>query len=189
MDRIIYAYGFEKNLDYTIFRPFNFIGPKLDNIHNDVGSRILTQFLHNAIHHQPLKLVDGGKNRRCFTYIEDGVDCLLRIINNENGCATGGIFNIGNPNENYSIEELAQLLKETLAEFDPPLAASVQTEVVDADTYYGAGYQDVKRRIPSIQEAQTKLGWSPKVTLKEALRKTLNFHFKGIDPDAGLLKQ
>ncbi|MCQ2955617.1 MAG: bifunctional UDP-4-keto-pentose/UDP-xylose synthase [Opitutales bacterium] len=188
MDRIIYAYGYEQGLSYTIFRPFNFIGAKLDNIHNDTGSRILTQFLHNALNHQPLKLVDGGTNRRCFTYIDDGIDCLVRIVNNENGCADNGIFNIGNPNENYSIAELAQIVKEGLVEFDPKLADSIQMENVTSEAYYGAGYQDVSRRIPSIKESQTKLGWQPKVSLREALHTILTYHFKGIDPDESLVK-
>lgn len=187
IDRMLYAYGFEKSLDYTIFRPFNFIGAKLDDVRNDAGSRLLTQFLHNIFHHQPITLVDGGKNCRCFTYIEDGIDCLLRIIENKNHCATRGIFNIGNPNENYSVAEVAQTLKTILAEFDPALAASVQTQVVSAEAYYGEGYQDVAQRVPSIREAQTKLGWSPRTSFPDALRKILQYHFQGIDSDAQLL--
>ena len=80
MDRIIYAYGVQHNLDYTLFRPFNFIGPKLDDIRNDAGSRVLTQFLHNALSDKPIELVNGGLQTRCFTFIEDGIDCLLKII-------------------------------------------------------------------------------------------------------------
>ena len=188
MDRLLYAYGFEKDLRYTIFRPFNFIGAKLDDIRNDAGSRIVTQFLHNALHHQPLQLVDGGHNRRCFTYIDDGIDCLLRIIQNENGCADREIFNIGNPNENYSVTELSEILKEILQEFDPQIAKTLKIESISAEDYYGKGYQDVTRRVPSIEAAKIKLGWEPKTSLREALRHILNYHFSGIDPDALLLK-
>ena len=188
MDRLLYAYGFEKDLRYTIFRPFNFIGAKLDDIRNDAGSRIVTQFLHNALHHQPLQLVDGGHNRRCFTYIDDGIDCLLRIIQNANGCADREIFNIGNPNENYSVTELSEILKEILQEFDPQLAKTLKIESISAEDYYGKGYQDVTRRVPSIEAAKNKLGWEPKTSLREALRHILNYHFSGIDPDALLLK-
>ena len=188
MDRLIYAYGFEKTLRYTLFRPFNFIGAKLDDIRNDAGSRIVTQFLHNALHRQPLKLVDGGSNRRCFTYIDDGIDCLLRIIENKNNCADKEIFNIGNPNENYSVAELAEVLKEVLHEFDAELADAVKLETVSAEDYYGKGYQDVAHRVPSVKVAKEKLGWEPKTSLREALRNILNYHFNGVDPDAILLK-
>ena len=188
MDRIIYAYGFEKDLDYTLFRPFNFIGAKLDDIRNDAGSRVLTQFLHNALNHKPIELVDGGQQTRCFTYIEDGIDCLVKIINNENDCATRGIFNIGNPKENYSIAQLAEILKEVIAEFDPQLANAMEIKSVTSEEHYGAAYQDVARRVPSIKEAQTKLNWTPKVSLKESLRRILAYHLNGVDPDAELLK-
>jgi len=190
MDRIIYAYGFEQGLDYTIFRPFNFIGAKLDDIRNDAGSRVLTQFLHNVFAQKPIELVDGGQQTRCFIYIDDAIDCLIRIIENENNCATRGIFNIGNPNENYSIAQLAQFVAEVFEEFDPTLAKSITIKKVTANDYYGSsGYQDVSRRVPSIAAAQNKLNWQPHTTLKQAIRNILDYHLNGKDPDAELLKR
>ena len=189
MDRIIYAYGFQKGLRYTLFRPFNFIGPKLDDIRNDAGSRVVTQFLHNVLNNKPIELVNGGKQTRCFTYIDDGVDCLVRIIENKDNVADQGIFNIGNPYENYSIAQLADFIVEVLKEFDPKLASQVQIRSVDSDIHYGASYQDVERRVPSIKEAQTKLNWEPKVNLKDAIRFTLSYHLNGKDPDALLLNK
>jgi nucleoside-diphosphate-sugar epimerase len=190
MDRIIYAYGFEQGLDYTIFRPFNFIGAKLDDIRNDAGSRVLTQFLHNVFAQKPIELVDGGQQTRCFIYIDDAIDCLIRIIENENNCATRGIFNIGNPNENYSIAQLAQLVAEVFEEFDPTLAKTITIKKVTANDYYGSsGYQDVSRRVPSIAAAQNKLNWQPHTTLKQAIRHILDYHLNGKDPDADLLKR
>ena len=190
MDRIIYAYGFEQGLDYTIFRPFNFIGAKLDDIRNDAGSRVLTQFLHNVFAKKPIELVDGGQQTRCFIYIDDAIDCLIRIIENENNCATHGIFNIGNPNENYSIAQLAQFVAEVFEEFDPALAKTITIKTVTANAYYGSsGYQDVSRRVPSITAAQNKLNWQPRTTLKQAIRHILDYHLNGKDPDAELLKR
>ena len=189
MDRIIYAYGFEQGLDYTIFRPFNFIGAKLDDIRNDAGSRVLTQFLHNVFAKKPIELVDGGQQTRCFIYIDDAIDCLIRIIENENDCATRGIFNIGNPNENYSIAQLAQFVAEVFEEFNPELAKTITIKKVTATDYYGSsGYQDVSRRVPSIAAAQNKLNWQPRTTLKQAIRHILDYHLNGKDPDAELLK-
>ena len=75
LDRVIYAYG-EQGLSYTLFRPFNWIGPHLDDVDSpkEGSSRVLTQFLHNILYGRPIKLVDGGTQRRSFTYISDGID-------------------------------------------------------------------------------------------------------------------
>lgn len=187
LDRILYAYGIQDGLDYTLFRPFNFIGPKLDDIRKEAGSRVVTQFLHNVLNGKPLQLVDGGRRKRCFTYIEDGVECLLKIIENPEKKATRGIFNIGNPKENHSVGELATMLVDVLNEFDSNLAKRVKIESVPGDTYYGESYQDVERRIPSIKAAQERLDWQPKVSTQEALRVIFDFHLNGRDPDQKLM--
>ena len=62
LDRVIYAYGVRDGLDYTLFRPFNWIGPRLDNLLDakEGSSRVFTQFLSNVLHRKPIQLVDGG---------------------------------------------------------------------------------------------------------------------------------
>ena len=99
LDRVIYAYGVRDNLDYTLFRPFNFIGPNLDNVEEpkEGSSRVFTQFLSNVLYRRPIKLVDGGSQKRSFTYIDDAIEALLTILENKDGCASRRIFNIGNP--------------------------------------------------------------------------------------------
>ena len=79
LDRVIYAYGVRDNLDYTLFRPFNFIGPNLDNVEEpkEGSSRVFTQFLSNVLYRRPIKLVDGGSQKRSFTYIDDAIEALL----------------------------------------------------------------------------------------------------------------
>ena len=82
LDRLIYAYGKHNDLSYTLFRPFNWYGPRLDNIFNPKpgGSRVLTQFIGNILRGENINLVSGGAQQRCFTYIGDGIDALLKII-------------------------------------------------------------------------------------------------------------
>ena len=77
LDRVIFAYGVRDGIDYTLFRPFNWIGPKLDNVceAKEGSSRLFTQFIANVIFRKPIQLVDGGKQSRSFTFIDDGVDC------------------------------------------------------------------------------------------------------------------
>src|SRR5512146_824865 len=112
MDRVIHAYGMKEGLKYTLFRPFNWIGPKLDNIlePKEGSSRVLTQFIGNILRGKNIQLVDGGSQRRSFTFIDDGIDALSRIIENRGGAADGQIFNIGNPANDVSIRELAETL-------------------------------------------------------------------------------
>ncbi|MBI3547186.1 MAG: bifunctional UDP-4-keto-pentose/UDP-xylose synthase, partial [Gammaproteobacteria bacterium] len=72
LDRVIFAYGMKDGLKFTLFRPFNWIGPKLDNIlePKEGSSRVLTQFIGNILRGRDIQLVDGGAQRRSFTYID-----------------------------------------------------------------------------------------------------------------------
>jgi nucleoside-diphosphate-sugar epimerase len=180
LDRVIYAYGNHEGLQYTLFRPFNWIGPKLDSIHTakEGSSRVLTQFLYNILAGEPIQLVDGGSQRRSFTFIEDGIECLMRIIENRDGCASGGIFNIGNPANDLSVKELAEKLIALVREYPAYRAKAEACRLVEttSDNYYGKGYQDMLTRVPSVSNARERLGWTPKTGIDEALAKTLDFY-------------
>src|SRR4029077_563923 len=99
MDRVIYAYGSRGGRAFTLFRPFNWIGAGLDSIHTakEGSSRVITQFFGHIVRGEPIKLVDGGTQKRAFTYIDDGIDALMTIIDNKSGFASGKIYNVGNP--------------------------------------------------------------------------------------------
>ena len=179
LDRLIYAYGKRNGLSYTLFRPFNWYGPRLDNIFNPKsgGSRVLTQFIGNILRGESIHLVGGGEQQRCFTYIDDGIDALLRIIENKNQGAHNKIFNVGNPSENISIRRLAEILIQFIADHYPQYAKKakdVKLIEVDAKHYYGEGYQDVSLRVPFIERARKYLGWEPQVDMAVGLRKTLD---------------
>jgi nucleoside-diphosphate-sugar epimerase len=181
MDRVIYAYGKHKGLSYSLFRPFNWYGPRLDNVFNPKpgGSRVLTQFIGNILRGENINLVNGGEQQRCFTYIDDGIEALMRIIENKDSSAQNKIFNVGNPDENISIRQLAQMLIEYIIANYPAYAEkakAVKLVDVDSKAYYGDGYQDVSLRVPSIRHAREHLGWEPKVNIDVGLRKTLDFY-------------
>ena len=174
MDRVIWAYGSMKQLDFTLFRPFNWIGAGLDSIHTpkEGSSRVITQFLGHIVRGEPIKLVDGGRQKRAFTYIDDGIDALMKIIENRDGVASGRIYNIGNPKNNYSVRELAQMMLD-LAKSYPEYrrnAARVKLVEVSSGEYYGKGYQDVQNRVPAIANTMKELGWKPKVNMQTALK-------------------
>lgn len=180
LDRVIWAYGAKEGLRFTLFRPFNWLGPRLDSLDSArIGSsRAITQLILNLVSGTPIQLVDGGEQKRCFTDVRDGIECLFRIIENKDGRADGEIFNIGSPVNEASIRELAEILtaqfeEHPLRSLFPSPAGIIE---VESGRYYGkGGYQDVIFRKPSIRNAKKKLNWSPEISLDEAIRTTLDF--------------
>lgn len=178
LDRVIWAMGLHSNLHFTLIRPFNWIGPGLDSLATpkEGSSRVVTQFLGHLLRKEAITLVDSGRQRRCFTYVDDGLDCLLAVLRNEGQRCDGKIFNIGNPENDYSVRELAEMMVEVLREFPHlgHLADEARFRELPADDYYGAAYQDVAHRVPDISMAREVLGWEPKTDLREALRLTIS---------------
>lgn len=181
LDRVIWAYG-QKGLRFTLFRPFNWMGPRLDRLDSArIGSsRAITQLILHLVEGTPIRLVDGGAQKRCFTDVDDGIEALARIVDNDGGRCDGQIVNIGNPDNEASIRELGE---ELLRQFEahplrahfPPFAGFRE---VESRSFYGDGYQDVAHRRPSIDNARRLLDWEPKVHMRETIAKTLDFFLR-----------
>jgi UDP-4-amino-4-deoxy-L-arabinose formyltransferase/UDP-glucuronic acid dehydrogenase (UDP-4-keto-hexauronic acid decarboxylating) len=182
LDRVIWAYGATEGLQFTLIRPFNWVGPRLDNLESArIGSsRVITKLILNLVEGTPINLVDGGNQQRCFTDVKDGIDCLFRIIENKNNCCDSRIFNIGNPDNEASIRELAHLLTNTFEQHPlrdkfPPLAG---IRSVESRAFYGSGYEDVQHRRPSIRLAKRLLGWQPQVPIEQSIEETLDYFLR-----------
>lgn len=175
MDRVIHAYGQERAFDFTLFRPFNWIGSGLDSINTtkEGSSRVLTQFLGHIVRGETIKLVDGGGQKRCFTHIDDGIDALMAIIENDRGVATGKIYNIGNPANNFSVRELANDMLALAARYPEYAESARKVDIVEvsAGEYYGGGYQDMQNRVPKIDNTCADLRWQPRITMQDALQR------------------
>jgi UDP-4-amino-4-deoxy-L-arabinose formyltransferase/UDP-glucuronic acid dehydrogenase (UDP-4-keto-hexauronic acid decarboxylating) len=178
LDRVIYAYGTRGHLEFTLFRPFNWIGPRLDSLDTakEGSSRVVTQFIAELFLKRPINLVDGGRQKRCFTYVDDGIDALMKILENKNDVCKNQIINIGNPANECSIKELAYMLKKLFRQHPDHRNDKKYSEIIEtsAEKYYGKGYQDIYTRKPSIEKAKKLLKWKPKYGLEESLRLTLN---------------
>ena len=174
MDRVIWAYGDKVGLDFTLFRPFNWIGAGLDSLNTakEGSSRVVTQFLGHIARGEPIQLVDGGRQKRAFTYIDDGIDALMKIIANPGGVASRKIYNIGNPRNNFSVRSLAEMMVKLALEFPEyrSTARKVRIKRTTAERYYGRGYQDVQNRVPGIANTRRELRWEPRVGMRQALR-------------------
>ena len=175
MDRVIAGYGQQEGLDYTLFRPFNWIGPGLDSIYTpkEGSSRVITQFLGHIVRGEPIKLVDGGHQKRAFTYVDDGISALMKIIANQDGIASGKIYNIGNPANNYSVRDLANMMLAMATDYPEYRDSAAKVKVVETTSgdYYGKGYQDVQNRVPKINNTKADLEWAPQVKMDDALRR------------------
>lgn len=178
MDRVIAAYGQQQGLKYSLFRPFNWIGSGLDSLHTqkEGSSRVVTQFLGHIVRGEDIKLVDGGLQRRSFTDVSDGISALVKIIENRNGIADSKIYNIGNPDNDLSIKELASLMLEMSFLYPEYETQARKVNIVEVGSveYYGKGYQDIQSRVPYIGNTCEELDWAPKIAVGDALRKIMD---------------
>ncbi len=159
----LYAYAYHaKGLPVAIVRYFNAYGPRLD----ERGySSVVANFIRQALAGEPITVHGDGSQTRCFTYVEDTVRGTL--LAGEVKAGEGQAFNIGN-NRETSILELARLIKK--------LARSNSKVIfVPYESYYGEGFEDTRRRVPSIERARRVLGFEPRVDLPEGLRRTITW--------------
>ncbi len=151
------------------------IGSGLDNLDaaKEGSSRVITQFFGHIVRGEPIRLVDGGRQKRAFTYVDDGIDALMKIIENRKGIANRKIYNIGNPKNNYSVRELAGMMVKLALGYPEYRANARKVKLLDTTAlqYYGKGYQDVQNRVPKIAGTVRDLDWKPRVDMPDALKR------------------
>ncbi len=169
LERLIYGCGRHEGLDYTIVRPFNVIGPRMDympGVDGEGTPRVLACFMRALLFREPLRLVDGGRARRAFSYVTDFTDAVVRIIERPSACQRQ-IINIGCPDNDITIKELAVRLREKYAAMCAVPPSAIVS--VSSEEFYGPGYEDVERRIPDIDKARALLDWEPRTPIDEML--------------------
>jgi len=187
-----------KNLKWTVVRPFNFVGPYMDFMPGIDGSgipRVLANFSSALVRGEPLKLVNGGVAKRSFTSVFDAVDFMFALFETglagsvaENAAGKSPLsqaFNIGNPDNELSIAELAHKMRKIFAEIKGvSIDAIPEPEVVSGVEYYGEGYEDSMRRLPSVEKAKRLLGFKAKTPIDVVLRESLTWfvgHYSSLD--------
>ena len=158
-EHFAFAYA-AKGLSVSIVRYFNSYGPRLDE--RGYGS-VVANLTRQALRGEPLTVHGDGKQTRCFTYIDDTVAGTL--LAGEVKGAIGEAFNIGSTTET-SILDLAKLIKRITRSKSP-----IQFQTYEA--YYGEGFEDTRRRVPSGEKARRLLGFTPKANLEIGLKKTI----------------
>ena len=178
LDRVLYAHGVAGNLEYTIVRPFNFIGPRIDYLvppGSMGGPRVFAHFMSALLGHGPMYLVDGGHVHRAFLHIDDASAAFQTILDRPTE-SCNQIFNVGNPANNVTIRELAQLM---LGLYEEITGTAPRSPLIDVngEEFYGAGYEDSDRLPPDISKIG-KLGWSPRHDLRQTVRDAMSYYLE-----------
>jgi len=176
LDRVLYAHGVAGNLDYTIIRPFNFIGSRIDYLvppGTMGGPRVFAHFLSALMGNGPMYLVDGGHVHRAFLHIGDAMEALQLILDRPEE-TRNQIYNVGNPDNNVTIRELAELMIGVYEEITGEQPQSQLVEV-SGEEFYGEGYEDSDRLVPDISKIGG-LGWRPRRDLWTTLRDAIGYY-------------
>lgn len=155
------AYFRERGLPTVVVRLFNTVGPRQTGRYG----MVVPSFVRQALAHEPVTVFGDGKQTRCFTHVRDVVAALESLIVNSE--AYGQVFNIGGVRE-INIEELArQVISLT--------ASPSEITYVPYDRAYAEGFEDMQRRLPSIEKIQGLLGWSPQTGLEQIITDVVAF--------------
>jgi UDP-glucose 4-epimerase len=164
------SYWKEKKLPVIVVRLFNTVGPRQTGRYG----MVLPNFVKAALDNAPISVYGNGKQSRCFCDVRDTVEGLIRLMDSES--AVGEVVNVGNTEE-ISIEGLAQLVKQRTA-------STSQIEFVPYDQAYEPGFEDMMRRVPSVEKLQAITGFRPATPLTEIIDRVCAY-FQGKYQAAG----
>jgi len=150
-----YFYHLEYGMPVRMVRLFNTVGPR------QVGhyGMVVPRFVSAALAGKPLSVYGSGNQSRCFCHVTDAVAGMIKVIDSEK--TIGQVYNVGN-NSEITILELA---KKVIAE----LGSSSEIEMVEYEKAYGAGFEDMERRVPDIGKMKRELDWAPKLGLEQII--------------------
>ncbi len=181
MERFIYGCHTEFGLRFTIVRPLNFFGPRMDFIPGREGEgvpRVLACFLGALLDRKPMLLVDGGMARRTIVGIGDAVDAVVRMLERPDAAANQ-VFNVGNRANEVTMRGLAEMMRRIYADVSGDVSyLSHPIEDVSSAEFYGAGYEDCDRRMPNLAKARRLLDWEPRMPLEDVLRETIQYYYE-----------
>lgn len=162
-EHLCFAYYRERGLPISIVRYFNVYGPRQDT--SDY-SGVIPIFIRRMLDRKPPQVHGDGKQTRCFTFISDIVEGTILAAK----MGKGEVFNLGTEKET-SILELAKIILKLMG-------SNLKPEFIPYEQFYGEFYEDIRRRVPDASKAREKLGWEPKVSLEEGLKKTIEYYSK-----------
>jgi UDP-apiose/xylose synthase len=179
LERVLYAHGVTGDLEYTIVRPFNFIGSRIDYLvpANAIGGpRVFPHFMSALLTGGPIRLVDGGYVQRAFLHIDDANLAFQALLDHPVE-TRNEIYNVGNPANDATVRQVALLMMELYEELTGSVPRSELVEI-SGEEFYGPGYEDATRLPPDISKLRS-LGWTPRYDLRATLRDAMIYY---LDP-------
>ena len=155
------SYWKEKKLPVIVVRLFNTVGPRQTGRYG----MVVPNFVKAALDNSPIRVYGDGHQSRCFCDVRDTVEAMVRLLGTSH--AVGEVVNIGNTEE-VSIEHLAQLIKKRTA------SRSV-IEFVPYDQAYEPGFEDMMRRVPSVEKLESLTGLRPQTSLTEIIDRVTSY--------------
>jgi UDP-glucose 4-epimerase len=155
------SYWKEKKLPVIVVRFFNTVGPRQTGRYG----MVLPNFVKSALDNAPITIYGDGKQSRCFCDVRDTVESLLRLIDTPR--AVGEVVNIGNTEE-ISIEGLAQRVKQRTN-------SNSAIEFIPYDQAYEPGFEDMMRRVPSVDKLHAITGFRPQTSLNAIIDRVAAF--------------
>jgi len=157
------SYWKEKKQPVVIARLFNTVGPRQTGRYG----MVLPNFVAQALDGAPITVFGTGRQSRCFCDVSDAVEAILRLISTDR--AVGEVVNVGSDQE-ITIEGLAQMVKQRTGSSSP-------IKYVPYDQAYEPGFEDMLRRVPSLEKLERLTGFRPKTTLPEIVDRVVA-HFE-----------
>jgi len=154
-ESLVFDYRRQHDLDVKVVRIFNTYGPRM----NPVDGRVVSNFIVQALRGEDITIYGEGSQTRSFCYVDDLIDGFLRMM--RTGHDFTGPVNLGNPGE-FTIRQLAEMIIEVVGSKSKLIHQPLPED-------------DPRQRCPNIALAREKLGWEPKVGLREGLVKTAAF--------------
>jgi UDP-glucose 4-epimerase len=155
------SYWKEKKQPVMIARFFNTVGPRQTGRYG----MVMPSFVGQALRGEPITVYGTGQQSRCFCDVRDTVEAVLRLVKND--AAGGEVVNIGN-NHEVTIEELARQVKERTESSSP-------IQFIPYDQAYEPGFEDMFRRVPSLEKLERLTGFRPQTTLSEIIDRVAGY--------------
>jgi UDP-glucuronate decarboxylase len=169
-ETLFFDYHRHNRVNIRVIRIFNTYGPRM----HPYDGRVVSNFIRQAIRNEPITIFGQGNHTRSFCYVDDLIDGMIKMMNGPDDFV--GPVNLGNPHE-FTIKQLAEMVIELTGS-----KSKLELRPLPSD--------DPTQRRPDISLAQSKLGWEPRVSVQDGLRKTIEYfrsikleHFRAPTPN------
>ncbi|UCF80997.1 MAG: GDP-mannose 4,6-dehydratase [Acidobacteriota bacterium] len=159
------AYWKEKKLPVVIARIFNTVGPRQTGRYG----MVIPTFAKQALQEKPITVFGDGTQSRSFLHVHDGVQALSALM--ESDKTVGAVINVGH-NTEIAILELARQVKSVAG-------SRSEIKLIPYDEAYEEGFEDMHRRVPSIEKAHRLIGFEPTKNVEEILRDVVEYFRNG----------